>query len=54
MSRHAHIDRPYIGILFMLGFCVLAPLGDALAKVLGGRLDLGMLVLTRFAAQAAR
>lgn len=37
----------------MLGFCVLAPLGDALAKVLGGRLDLGMLVLTRFAAQAA-
>jgi len=53
MSRHAHIDRPYIGILFMLGFCVLAPLGDALAKVLGGRLDLGMLVLTRFAAQAA-
>ena len=53
MLRHTHIDRPFIGILFMLGFCVLAPLGDALAKVLGGRLDLGMLVLTRFAAQAA-
>jgi drug/metabolite transporter (DMT)-like permease len=53
MLRHTHIDRPLIGILFMLGFCVLAPLGDALAKVLGGRLDLGMLVLTRFAAQAA-
>jgi drug/metabolite transporter (DMT)-like permease len=52
MSGHSHIDRPFIGILFMLGFCVLAPLGDALAKVLGGRLDLGMLVLTRFAAQA--
>ena len=53
MLRHTHIDRPFIGILFMLGFCVLAPLGDALAKVLGARLDLGMLVLTRFAAQAA-
>ena len=53
MSKHPHLDRPFIGILFMLGFCVLAPLGDALAKVLGGRLDLGMLVLTRFAAQAA-
>ena len=53
MSKHAHIDRPFIGILLMVGFCVLAPLGDALAKVLGGRLDLGMLVLTRFAAQAA-
>ena len=53
MLRHTHIDRPFIGILFMLGFCVLAPLGDALAKVLGERLDLGMLVLTRFAAQAA-
>jgi len=25
-------DRPFIGILFMLGFCILAPLGDALAK----------------------
>ena len=53
MSKHVHIDRPFIGILFMLGFCVLAPLGDTLAKVLGGRLDLGILVLTRFAAQAA-
>ncbi len=53
MLRDTQIDRPFIGILFMLGFCVLAPLGDALAKVLGTRLDLGMLVLTRFAAQAA-
>jgi drug/metabolite transporter (DMT)-like permease len=52
MSRSAHIDRPFVGILFMVGFCLLAPLGDALAKVLGGQLDLGMLVLTRFAAQA--
>lgn len=36
----------------MLGFCVLAPLGDALAKVLGATVPLGQLVLVRFAVQA--
>lgn len=46
-------DRPYLGILLMLGFCVLAPLGDALAKLLGDRVPLGQLVLVRFAVQAA-
>ncbi len=45
-------DRPVTGILLMIGFCVLAPLGDALAKVLGETIPLGQLVLTRFAAQA--
>lgn len=45
-------DRPLLGILFMLGFCVLAPLGDATAKVLGATVPLVMLLLTRFAAQA--
>jgi len=45
-------DRPMLGILLMLGFCVLAPVGDALAKVLGDYLPLGMLVLVRFALQA--
>ncbi len=46
-------DRPYLGILLMLGFCVLAPLGDALAKLVGDTVPLGQLVLVRFAVQAA-
>ncbi len=36
----------------MLGFCVLAPMGDALAKVLGETIPLGQLLLTRFGVQA--
>ncbi len=46
-------DRPFLGILLMLGFCVLAPLGDALAKVLGETMPLGPLVFARFVIQAA-
>ncbi len=45
-------DRPVFGIVLMLGFCVLAPLGDALAKLLGETTPLGLLVLVRFAVQA--
>jgi drug/metabolite transporter (DMT)-like permease len=44
-------DRPFLGILLMLGFCVLAPLGDSIAKLLGDRVPLGMLLLTRFGIQ---
>ncbi len=44
-------DRPLLGIALMCGFCVLAPLGDALAKLLGGVAPLGMLILVRFAVQ---
>ena len=44
-------DRPAIGILLMLGFCGLAPLADAVAKLLGDRMDVGQLVLIRFLAQ---
>lgn len=36
----------------MLGFCVLAPIGDAIAKVLGHTVPIGQLVLVRFAVQA--
>ena len=46
-------DRPFLGILLMLGFCVLAPLGDSVAKLLGGTVSLGMLVAVRFVIQAA-
>lgn len=36
----------------MLGFCVLAPLGDATAKVLGDEMSVGFLVFIRFSVQA--
>ncbi|SMY09518.1 DMT family transporter [Flavimaricola marinus] len=45
------LDRPMLGIALMLGFCILAPLGDALAKLLGGTVPISVLVLVRFAAQ---
>ena len=37
----------------MLGFCVLAPLGDAMAKLLGEDLSMGFLVFVRFSVQVA-
>ena len=46
-------DRPIIGILLMLGFCIVAPMGDAVAKLLGGSVPIGQVVLIRFALQAA-
>ncbi|MFD1194074.1 DMT family transporter [Seohaeicola saemankumensis] len=45
-------DRPMLGIVLMLGFCALAPLADALAKILGETVPLLMAVLARFAVQA--
>jgi len=45
------IDRTFLGILLMLGFCVLAPLGDAMAKLLGADLSVGFLVFIRFSVQ---
>ena len=46
------MDRPLLGIMLMLGFCVLAPVGDAVAKILGQTVPIGQLVLVRFAVQA--
>ncbi len=37
----------------MLGFCLLAPLGDAMAKLLGETVPLNMILLFRFGVQAA-
>lgn len=37
----------------MLGFCVVAPMGDAVAKLLSGTIPIGQLLLVRFAVQAA-
>jgi len=45
-------DRPVLGVLLMLGFCIVAPLGDAVAKILGQSVPLGQLLLVRFAVQA--
>ena len=44
-------DRPVLGILIMLGFCVVAPMGDAVAKLLGQSVPLGQILLIRFAVQ---
>jgi drug/metabolite transporter (DMT)-like permease len=45
-------DRPVLGIGLMLGFCFLAPLGDSIAKLLGGTIPLLQLLTIRFALQA--
>ena len=45
-------DRPTIGIALMLGFCVVAPVGDAIAKILSDKVALGQLLLLRFGVQA--
>ena len=45
-------DRPILGIVLMLGFCVVAPMGDAVAKLLGESVPLGVLLFVRFAVQA--
>lgn len=45
-------DRPVLGVLLMLGFCVVAPVGDAVAKILGALIPLGFLLLIRFGVQA--
>ncbi len=52
MAQTTTADRPSLGILLMLGFCLLAPMGDALAKLLGETIPLGQLLLTRFGVQA--
>ena len=44
-------DRPVLGVFLMLGFCVVAPMGDAVAKLLGETIPLGQLLVVRFAVQ---
>ena len=45
-------DKPLLGILMMLGFCIVAPMGDALAKILGASVPLGIILIVRFGLQA--
>lgn len=44
-------DQPFLGILLMLGFCLLAPMGDAIVKLLGERVPLYLVLVVRFAMQ---
>ena len=45
-------DRPLLGIMLMLGFCIVAPIGDAIAKILGEEIPVGQLLVVRFGVQA--
>ena len=45
-------DRPLLGILLMLCFCAVIPVGDAIAKLLGDVIPLIQLLLARFGIQA--
>ncbi len=45
-------DKPLLGVILMLGFCIVAPMGDAVAKLLGASVPLGQLLIVRFAVQA--
>ena len=44
-------DRPLLGVLLMIGFCAIAPMGDSIAKLLGETIPLIQLLTARFAAQ---
>lgn len=45
-------DRPLLGILLMLLFCMLAPITDAAAKLLSTVVPLGMMLIVRFLLQS--
>lgn len=45
-------DNPLLGIALMFGFCVVAPMGDAVAKLLGGQVPMGQMLFIRFGVQA--
>ncbi len=45
-------DRPVLGMMLMLGFCVMAPMGDSIAKILGSTIPLFQLLMVRFSLQA--
>lgn len=44
-------DRPVLGIALMLGFCIVAPMADALAKLLGANMGVAQLVAIRMGLQ---
>ncbi|WP_114389270.1 DMT family transporter [Notoacmeibacter marinus] len=46
-------DRTLLGIMLMVAFCAIIPIGDAMAKILGGTVPLIQLLAVRLAFQAA-
>ena len=44
-------DRPVLAMMLMLGFCIMAPMADSIAKLLGQTIPLFQLLLIRFALQ---
>lgn len=44
-------DRPLLGIALMSAFCLLAPVADSIAKLLGDTVPLGQLLVARFGIQ---
>lgn len=46
-----HSDNPRLGILLMVGFCLLAPLSEVFVKMIGAAIPLIQVVFIRFAAQ---
>ncbi|MEM7711697.1 MAG: DMT family transporter [Pseudomonadota bacterium] len=46
-------DRPVLGMVLMLGFCVTAPLSDAISKAMAATFPVMQLVAIRFVVQAA-
>ena len=44
-------DRPIVGILFMVGFCVFAPISDSAAKSIANATPMVVLLLARYASQ---
>ena len=46
-------DRPTLGILLMVGFCLIIPMADAFAKLAGTLLPLAVLLLARLFCQGA-
>ena len=46
-------DRPIIGILFIVGFCIFAPMGDAAAKAISLATPMMMILLFRYSMQFA-
>lgn len=50
-SIQAEADKPYLGVLLIIIFCLLAPLGDGIAKYLGNTVSIGQILVIRFAIQ---
>ena len=44
-------DRPFLGIMLMLGFCILIPASDAIGKILGATLPIALIVFFRVLSQ---